>query len=59
MRREKLYNLHTIADFVVANFVLKMDRILSNQILTMRKSFFSIQDECIFSYFIFLVPDMV
>jgi hypothetical protein len=37
MQREKLYNLHKIAYFIVAPFVLKMGKILSDPILTARK----------------------
>ena len=34
---EKLYNLHKTAYFIVALFVFKMDKILSDQISTARK----------------------
>ncbi len=37
MQREKLYNLHEIAYFLVALFVLKTDEILSDQISTVQK----------------------
>ena len=37
MQREKLYNLHKTAYFIVALFVFKMDKTLSDQISTVRK----------------------
>ena len=37
MQRGKLYNLHKIAYFIVALFVFKMDKILSDQISIVRK----------------------
>ena len=37
MQREKLYNLFKTAYFIVALFVFKMDRTMSDQILTLRK----------------------
>jgi hypothetical protein len=37
MQREKLYNLHKTANFTAAVFAPKMDKILSNQISTVRK----------------------
>src|ERR1700733_9552633 len=59
MQREKLYNLDKTAYFIVAFFVFKMDKILSDQISTVRKwDVFLIQAEFIFSYFILLLPDM-
>jgi hypothetical protein len=59
MQREKLYNLHKTAYFIVALFVFKMNKILSDQISTVRKRHFLVQDEFIFSYFIFLSPDIL
>src|SRR5690348_5108154 len=58
MQREKLYNLHTTAYFIVAFSVFKMKKILSNQFSVVRKRYFLIEDEFIFSYFIFLSPDI-
>jgi len=40
MQREKLYNLHRTANFAVVLFVVKIDKILINQILTLRKRYF-------------------
>jgi hypothetical protein len=40
MQREKLYILHTTACFTVATSVLKIDKILRNQIPTMQKNRF-------------------
>ena len=40
MQREKLYNLHKTAYFIVALFVFKMHKILINQISTVRKQCF-------------------
>ena len=37
MQREKLYKLHTIAYFILADFIFKMDRILSDKVLTILK----------------------
>src|ERR1700722_292266 len=37
MEREKLYNLHKPAFFIVALFAFKMDKIFSDQISTVRK----------------------
>ena len=37
MQREELYNLHRTAYLIVALFVFKMDKTLSDQILTVRK----------------------
>ncbi len=37
MQREKLYNLHKTAYFIVVYFVFKMHKILSDQILTVCK----------------------
>jgi hypothetical protein len=37
MQREKLYNLHTTAYFIIALFAFKMDKILSDQSSTVRK----------------------
>jgi hypothetical protein len=52
MQREKLYILHTTACFTVATSVLKIGKILRNQIPAMQKNRFLICDECIFSLFI-------
>jgi hypothetical protein len=53
MQRKKVYNLHTIAYFIAALFVLKMDKILSDQISTVRKwHSFLVPDE--FVFFLFL-----
>jgi hypothetical protein len=40
MQREKLYNLHKTATFTVALFVLKIDKILNDQISMLQKSRF-------------------
>jgi len=37
MQREKLYNFHKTAYFIVALIVFKMDKILSDQISMVRK----------------------
>jgi hypothetical protein len=37
MQREKLYNWHTTANFTVTFFVLKIDKVLSDRILTLRE----------------------
>lgn len=58
MKREKLYNLHKIGYFIVAFFVFKMNKILSNLFSIVRKRYFLVEDEFIFSYFIFLSPDI-
>jgi hypothetical protein len=39
MQREKLYNLQRTVDFTVVIFVFKIDKILSDQISTLRKVF--------------------
>jgi hypothetical protein len=55
MQREKLYNLHRTAYFLVALLVFKMDKNLKGQILPVRKwDVF----EFGFSYFIFLLLDV-
>jgi hypothetical protein len=54
---EKLYNLHETAFFfTVAHF--KMVKTSSGQISTVRKRYFLAQDGLVFSYFIFLSPDI-
>ena len=58
MQREKLYNLRKTAYFIVAFVVFKMNKILSNQFSIVRKRYFLVEDEFIFSYFIFLSPDI-
>ena len=58
MQREKLYNLHKAACFIVALFAFKIDKILSDQISTGRKRHFLVQDEFIFSHVILLSPDI-
>ncbi len=40
MQREKLYNLHRTGNFMVTIFVFKSDKIVSNQISTLRKRCF-------------------
>ena len=37
MQREKLFNLHTATYFIAAIFVFEIDKILSNQVVKMRK----------------------
>ena len=39
MQREKLYNLHRTADFTGVVFAFKIDKILRDQILTLRNVF--------------------
>jgi hypothetical protein len=58
MQREKLYNLHRAASFTIVLFAFKIDKILSDQILTLRKRYFLVKDDFVFSYFIFLLPDI-
>jgi hypothetical protein len=48
MQREKLYNLHKTATFTVAHFVLKIDKILNDQISMLQKSRFLVWDEPVF-----------
>jgi hypothetical protein len=60
LQREKLYNLHTTANFTVAIFGIKIDKILSDQNFDGAKSiFFSINDEFIFFLFYIFFPDML
>jgi hypothetical protein len=40
MQREKLYSLHKTATFTVAFFLLKIDKILNDQISMLQKSRF-------------------
>ena len=45
--------------FTVALFVFKIDKILSDQNFDAAKAiFFLVRDEFVFSYFLFLLPDM-
>ena len=51
MQREKLHNLHKTATFTVALFVLKIDKILNDQISTLQKlRFFLYRTNASFSY---------
>jgi len=54
MQRNKLYNLHKTTYFMVALFLFKWKKTLSDQISTVRKWYcFLLQDKFVFSYFIF------
>ena len=48
MQREKLYNLYKTATFTVALFLLKIDKVLSNQFRLCKKMFFLACNERIF-----------
>ena len=54
MQRVQLYNLHKATCFIVACFAFKMDKLLSDQISTLRRN--NTNEEFLFSCFTFLSP---
>ncbi len=55
VQHEKLYNLHWIANFTVIIFLFKIEKILSDQISTLRKRYFFLVNNEFFFFLFHLV----